>query len=88
MSLGLAERNSLEDFMTKAAQDVAIQEEFGHNLGIIEDVLSAAGKSLDDYIGTTIDGVTVTLTGILAAAHLRGAPATVDLLLQRHAQQR
>ena len=72
---------SLEDFMTKAAQDVAIEEEFGHNLGIIEDGLSAAGKSLDDYIGTSIDGVTVTLTGILASAHLRGAPATVDLLL-------
>jgi len=73
--------NSLEDFMTKAAQDVAIEEEFGHNLGIIEDGLAAAGKSLDDYIGTTIDGVTVTLTGILASAHLRGSPATVDLLL-------
>jgi len=73
--------NSLEDFMTKAAQDVAIQEEFGHNLGIIEDGLGAAGKNLDDYIGTTINGVTVTLTGILAAAHLRGAPAKVDLLL-------
>ena len=73
--------NSLEDFMTKAAQDVAIQEAFGHNLGIIEDGLSAAGKSIDDYIGTTINGVTVTLTGLLAAAHLRGAPAAVDLLL-------
>jgi hypothetical protein len=72
---------SLEDFMTKEAQDVAIQEAFGHNLGIIEDGLSAAGKSLDDYLGTTINGIAVTLTGVLASAHLRGAPAVVDLFL-------
>lgn len=72
---------SLEDFMTKEAQDVAIQEAFGHNLGIIENGLGAAGKSLDDYLGTTINGITVTLTGVLASAHLRGAPAVVDLFL-------
>lgn len=80
---------SLEDFMTKGAQDVAIREAFGHNLGIINEGLSAAGRSLDEFIGTTIDyvteggttPVTVTLTGILASAHLRGAPAVVDLFL-------
>jgi len=73
--------NSLEDFMTKEAQDVAIREAAGHNLGIIEDGLAAAGKTIDDYIGTTINGVEITLTGILASAHLSGAPATVELLL-------
>jgi hypothetical protein len=72
---------SLEDFMTKDAQDVAIREAFGHNLGIIEDGLAAAGKSLDDYLGTTINSVGMSLTGVLASAHLRGAPATVELLL-------
>ncbi|SDB15959.1 hypothetical protein [Bauldia litoralis] len=81
--------DSLDAFMTKAVQDLAIRDAFGHNLKIIEDGLAAAGKSLDDYLGTTrtysqngIDiSVPLTLTGILAAAHLRGAPATVSLLL-------
>lgn len=80
---------SLEDFMTAEAQNVAIREAFGHNLKIIEAGLAAAGKSLDDYIGTTRTytqngvevSVTLTLTGLLAGAHLRGAPATVNLLL-------
>lgn len=81
--------NSLEDFMTKEAQNVAIREAFGHNLGIIEDGLSAQGTSLEDFLDTTINDstggqtipVTISLTGILAAAHLRGAPAVIDLLL-------
>ncbi|WP_421723385.1 hypothetical protein [Bauldia sp.] len=80
---------SLEDFMTAAAQNVAIREAFGHNLKIIEAGLAAGGKSLDDYIGTTRSytqngvevSVTLTLTGLLAGAHLRGAPATVTYLL-------
>jgi hypothetical protein len=81
--------DSLEEFMTKGAQDVAIVEEFGFNLEKIEAGLSAAGKSLDDFIGTTLTytsggtehTVELTLIGILAAAHLRGYPATIDLLL-------
>jgi len=81
--------NSLEDFMTKEAQDVAIVEAFGFNLGHIEAGLAAAGKSLDDFIGTTATytsngtqvSVPLTVTGILAATHLRGYPATVELLL-------
>ncbi|MTH96602.1 glycoside hydrolase family 18 protein, partial [Roseibium sp. RKSG952] len=82
--------NSLEDFMTGEAQDVAIQEAFGYNLGIIEEGLAAEGYTIDDFIGTTMtytasDGtqtdVTVTLTGILASAHLRGSPAVVELFL-------
>ncbi len=81
--------NSLEDFMTKGAQDVAIQEAFGFNLGLIEELLAAGGASLDDYVGTTrsyIDNgqvveVTLTLSGILAAAHLRGFDGVANLLL-------
>ena len=81
--------NSLEDFMTAAAQDVAIQEAFGFNLETIESWLANAGASLDDYIGTTrsyVDNgvvveVTLTLSGILAAAHLRGFDGVANLLL-------
>ena len=80
---------SLEDFMTKQAQEVAIQEAFGYNLKIIQEGLANQGKSLADYIGTTrtyVEGgqtveVTLTLTGIMAAAHLRGAWGTLNLLL-------
>ena len=81
--------NSLEDFLTQEVQDQAIRDAFGHNLEVIENGLAAAGTSLDDYLGTTrtyVDGgqsvsVQLSMTGILAAAHLRGAPAVVDLLL-------
>ncbi|WP_171095559.1 MULTISPECIES: hypothetical protein [unclassified Ruegeria] len=80
--------NSLEDFMTEAAQERAIQEAFGYNLQVIETGLGYQGESLDDYIGTTrtyIDNgqevtVTLTMTGIMAAAHLRGAWGTLSLL--------
>jgi len=80
--------DSLEDFMTEAAQETAIREAFGHNLIIIETMLAAYGESLDDYIGDTIDysysggsgTMVVSLTGVLAGAHLRGAPAVVDFL--------
>jgi uncharacterized protein YuzE len=81
--------DSLEEFMTQEAQDVAIRETFGFNLQTIEEGLAAEGKSLDDYLGTTVtygsgdSAVTVelTLTGILAGAHLSGAPAVISLLL-------
>jgi hypothetical protein len=83
--------NSLEEFKTKAAQEVAIQEAFGHNLKIIQNGLAQQGKSLDDFLGTTTiyndngNGTQVTvelsLTGIMAAAHLRGAYGTLNLLL-------
>lgn len=82
--------NSLDGFMTKEAQTVAIQEAFGYNLEIIENGLQNAGQSLNDFIGQTTtytDGtgatitIELTLTGILAAAHLRGAYGTLNLLL-------
>ncbi|WP_282610502.1 1,4-beta-glucanase [Pelagibius sp. Alg239-R121] len=80
--------NSLEDFMTKEAQEVAIQEAFGFNLKIIQEGLANNGESLDDYIGTTRSyvengqavEVPLTLSGIMAAAHLRGAYGTLALL--------
>ena len=80
---------SLDDFKTEEAQEVAIREAFGYNLQVIEKMLAAQGKSVDDYIGTTgryQDGgqtveVEITLTGLLAAAHLRGGTGAVNLLL-------
>lgn len=80
---------SLDEFKTKAAQSVAIQEAFGFNLSIIEDGLANSGQSLDDFLGTSstytaADGTTktveLTLTGIMAAAHLSGAYGTLNLL--------
>lgn len=81
--------NSLDDFITREVQDLAIRDAFGHNLEIIEEGLAAGGTSLAAYLGTTrtynANGqqipVELTLTGILAAAHLSGAPAVVELLL-------
>ncbi len=79
---------SLEAFMTAEVQEPAILDAFGFNLSVIENGLAQQGKSLDDFIGTqgvyTSGGQTVTveltLTGILAAAHLRGAYGTLALL--------
>ncbi len=79
---------SLEAFMTAEVQEPAILDAFGYNLTVIEDGLAQQGKSLADFLGTdaqyTSGGQTVTveltLTGILAAAHLRGAWGTLDLL--------
>ncbi|MBT8169507.1 hypothetical protein [Falsiruegeria litorea] len=81
--------NSLDEFKTKAAQEVAIQEAFGHNLKIIQNGLAQQGKTLGDFLGTTTTyndngtqvTVELTLTGIMAAAHLRGAFGTLNLLL-------
>ena len=80
---------SLEDFMTKEAQDQAIQEAFGYNTKVIVEGLANAGMSLDDILGTQatyVDNgqtvtVTMSMTGILAAAHLRGAWGTLNLLI-------
>lgn len=79
---------SLEDFMTEEAQERAIQEAFGYNLQVIQTGLAAEGKSLDAYLGETgtfvqngqTVEITLTLSGILAAAHLRGAWGTLALL--------
>ncbi len=81
---------SLEEFLTGEAQTIAIQEAFGQNLGIIQGGLENSGQSLEDFIAQTTTyadtlgkSVTVelTLTGILAAAHLQGAYGTLNLLI-------
>ncbi len=80
--------NSLEDLKTDL-QEPLIREAFTYNLNIIENGLNAQGTSLDDLVGevftyTDVDGSTVevelSLTGIMAASHLRGAFGTLSLL--------
>ena len=80
--------NNLDDLKTNI-QETIILEEFQLNLQRIENGLANAGQSLNDFIGRTVtvtdtDGsqstVELTLTGILASAHLRGAFGTLDFL--------
>jgi len=84
-------KNGVDSFATLKTdiQEAIILDAFGYNLGVIESGLEAKGTSLDALIGTQrtymdTNGqsvtVTLTLTGILAAAHLRGAWGTLDLL--------
>ena len=81
--------NSLDDLKTNV-QETIILEEFQLNLNRIETGLANNGQSLDQFIGRTIvvtdtNGsaatVELSLTGILASAHLRGAFGTLDFLL-------
>ncbi len=84
-------KNGVDSFATLKTdiQESIILDAFGYNLNVIESGLAAKGTSLDALIGTQrtyadTNGqsvtVTLTLTGILAAAHLRGAWGTLDLL--------
>ncbi|MDB5486360.1 MAG: hypothetical protein JWQ58_75 [Reyranella sp.] len=84
-------KNGVDSFATLKTdvQEAIILDAFGYNLNVIESGLEAKGTSLDALIGTQrtymdTNGqsvtVTLSLTGILAAAHLRGAWGTLDLL--------
>ena len=89
-------KNGVDSFETLKTdiQEAIILDAFGYNLGVIESGLEAKATSLDALIGTQrtyVDTngqsvtVTLTLTGILAAAHLRGAWGTLDLLTKGNA---
>ena len=80
---------SLDDLKTNVQEQIVL-DEFQLNLDRIENGLAAQGKSLNDFVGETVtvtepDGssgtVQLSVTGILAAAHLRGADGVVDILL-------
>ncbi|UWR47506.1 calcium-binding protein [Phaeobacter inhibens] len=82
--------NSLDDFKTHAAQDTAINEAFGYNFEMLTHYLGQQGRSIADYVGETVSyrdvngamvDVTLSLTGLMAAAHLRGASGLATLLL-------
>lgn len=82
--------NSLDDFMTKEVQDTAINEAFGYNLTLLDYFLGREGRSIEEFVGQTktftdVDGsmvqVTLSLTGMLASAHLQGAWGLAQLLI-------
>ena len=62
-------------------QEIAIREAFLLNWNSIENKLRQRGRSLKNYLGGTIAGVTITPSGILAAAHVTGDVTVVNLLL-------
>ncbi|MGI8502556.1 MAG: LysM peptidoglycan-binding domain-containing protein [Hassallia sp.] len=71
-------------------QEFAIREAFALNWKRINDTLKGQGKSINEYLGqqkTFNDNgvsktITITLSGILAGAHLRGPYGLADLLLK------
>jgi hypothetical protein len=79
---------SKADFMS-SVQELAIREAFAMNMSIIESRLAQAGQTLDDYLGQTYtytrqgvqETAEVTLSGILASAHLQGPGGVANLLL-------
>lgn len=62
-------------------QEIAIREACYLNWNRIQSKLEKQGHSLQDYLGHRQRGILITTTGILAAAHLRGASGVVDLLV-------
>ena len=69
--------NSKEDFLNNNnnVQEIAIEEAFNLFWGRITNELS-----IGDYLGGSVEGVTITCSGILAAAHLRGEYGVINLL--------
>jgi len=83
--------NSKEKFLNSpAVQEFAIREAFALNLKRVNNTLVGQRKSLNDYLGkakTFNDNgvsitITITLSGILAGAHLRGPYGVANLLLK------
>ncbi|MDF1646256.1 MAG: hypothetical protein P1U61_04635 [Legionellaceae bacterium] len=80
--------NSKEDFMSDV-QELAIREAFAMNMGVINQYLGQAGQTIDDFTGQEFaytrfgeeHVATVTMSGILASAHLQGPGGVAQLLL-------
>lgn len=80
--------HSKADFMS-TVQEMAIREAFAMNMDIINQYLAQAGKTVDDYLGHQFTYTrlgeahvaTVTVSGILASAHLQGPGGVAQLLL-------
>lgn len=75
--------NSKEEFMQNKnnVQETAIREAFRLNWDRISQTLQGNGRSIEELIGQERQGVRVTPSGILAAAHLRGETGVTNLLL-------
>lgn len=71
-------------------QEAAIREAFALNWSRLNTTLAASGQSVNDYLNRVMTfndqgvakTVTVTLSGLLAGAHLRGPYGVADLLLK------
>ncbi|QIR35873.1 hypothetical protein HCG51_03280 [Tolypothrix sp. PCC 7910] len=83
--------DSKEKFLqSPKVQEIAIREALTLNWKLIDKTLKKQGKSLENYLGQkkTFDDcgelktITITLSGILAAAHLRGPYGMANLLLK------
>jgi hypothetical protein len=83
--------DSKEKFMhSPKVQEIAIREAFTLNWKLIDKTLKKQGKSLESYLcqektfddGGELKTITITLSGILAAAHLRGPYGMANLLLK------
>ena len=77
--------NSLSDYMNNSGvQDKAAQELMNKNWGYLnaKPVKTENGKEIfaKDLVGTSIGGVTITESGLLAAAHLGGAGSARQML--------
>ncbi|MCC5605328.1 LysM peptidoglycan-binding domain-containing protein [Nostoc sp. CHAB 5834] len=81
--------NSKQDFLNNQnnVQEKAIQEAFALNLNRINSQLGQNGLSVRQFIGQQRGGVVITISGILAAAHLRGEGGVVQLLLNNQVSQ-
>lgn len=81
--------NSKQDFLNnqKNVQETAIREAFELNLKRINSQLEQNGLSLRQYIGQQRGGVVITISGILAAAHLRGEGGVIQLLRYNQVSQ-
>ncbi|NJR61299.1 MAG: hypothetical protein HC769_22185 [Cyanobacteria bacterium CRU_2_1] len=78
--------SSRQEFLANEnnTQETAIRGAFGKNIGYLVNFLAARGRTIESYIGTTkpsLNGATITLSGILAGAHLRGAGNMANFLL-------
>ncbi|MEO0013082.1 MAG: hypothetical protein RLZZ535_1471 [Cyanobacteriota bacterium] len=68
--------NSKEDFLNNNnVQEIAIEEAFNLFWDRITSELS-----IENYLGGSVEGVPITCSGILAAAHLRGEYGVINLL--------
>ncbi|MEH2324928.1 MAG: LysM peptidoglycan-binding domain-containing protein [Nostoc sp.] len=81
--------NSKQDFLNNQnnVQEAAIQEAFALNLNRINSQLGQNGLSVRQFIGQQRGGVVITISAILAAAHLRGEGGVVQLLLNNQVSQ-
>jgi hypothetical protein len=89
--------NNFEDFINPDKQEFIAKDHFKNKYDNIVSQLAAHQKTLGDYLGTVIkwsechpkitppggrpDTVTITMSGLLAGAHLRGAEGVVALLV-------